>query len=154
MGKKTSVHMYSNKKSQMEIVSISPQTSSLWSKLVENYQSDVFHSPDWLHVLTKTYGFDIHAAILLDDAGEPEAGIPFWGVEDISKKRIVTLPFSDFCDSLVNNYEQWFELTEPLLTENTPYTIRCLHNDVPLNDDRFYLVKKAKWDGVDFIQNL
>lgn len=138
----------------MEIIPLSPEVAPLWLTLVDQYQSDVFHSPDWLSVLTETYGFDLNAAILINDDGEPEAGIPFCKVEDIKKQRLVTLPFSDYCDPLVRNYDQWVKLTEPLIAGNNPYTIRCLHNEVPLGDDRFALVNKAKWHGMALAQDI
>ncbi|MCP4612702.1 MAG: hypothetical protein GY845_28735, partial [Planctomycetes bacterium] len=82
----------------MKIVRIRPQTDSLWGRLVQHQKSTVFHSPEWMKVLTDTYDFDIRAQVLVNEAGEPKAGIPFCQIEDIKKKRLVTLPFSDYCD--------------------------------------------------------
>ena len=138
----------------MEIIPLSPQVSPIWLKLLEQYQSDVFHSPDWLSVLTETYGFDLHAVVQLNGSGEPEAGIPFCKVEDIKQQRVVTLPFSDYCDPLVKSYDQWLALTEPLLEGSSPYTIRCLHNEVALLDKRFVLANKAKWHGMDLGEDI
>ena len=138
----------------MEIIPLSPQVSPVWLKLIDNYQSDVFHSPDWLSVLTETYGFDLHAAVKFNKSGEPEAGIPFCKIEDIKQQRLVTLPFSDYCDPLVKTYDQWLTLTEQLLVGNTPYAIRCVHNVIPLTDDRFILANKAKWHGMDLSQDM
>ena len=138
----------------MNIISIDPRNDPLWQKLISQHRSDAFHSPEWLQVLVDTYGFDIQAYVLLDEAGEPRAGIPFCCLEDIKNKRILTLPFSDYCDPLVENYEQWTSLTEPLLAEDSPYSIRCVHNDVPLADGRFTLVNKAKWHGLDLSPDL
>jgi len=138
----------------LKIVRIRPQTDSLWERLVQSQKSTVFHSPEWMEVLTDTYDFDIRAQVLVNEAGEPEAGIPFCQIEDIKKKRLVTLPFSDYCDPLLESYEQWTSLTEPFFAENCPYTIRCVHNDVPLADDRFQQVDKAKWHGLDLNPDL
>jgi lipid II:glycine glycyltransferase (peptidoglycan interpeptide bridge formation enzyme) len=45
-------------------------------------------------------------------------------------------------------------LTDRLLAEHQPFTIRCLHNTVPLADDRFAVVNKAKWHGLDLKPDL
>ena len=60
-----------------------------------------------MRVLAQTYGFNIRAHVLLDDAQEPVGGIPFCHFKDLKDQRCVTLPFSDYCDPLVANFEQW-----------------------------------------------
>ncbi len=87
--------------------------------------------------------------MVLDDGGEPCAGIPFCRITDILGERIVALPFSDYCDPLVDNADTWRCLIDQLLPEHCPITVRCLHNDLPLADERFSLVKEAKWHGLD-----
>lgn len=138
----------------MDIVCVDPRTNILWRKLVEKHRSDVFHSPGWMRVLGDTYPFDVCAYVLLDDAGQPKAGIPFGRIADIRGERIVTLPFSDYCDPLVGESDHWQRLTEPLLQEHSPFTIRCVHNSLPLEDERFTLVNKAKWHGLDLRPDL
>ena len=138
----------------MQIVCVDPQTNPLWQQLIERYPSDAFHSPEWLRVLAETYGFDVRAYIMLNEIGQPKAGLPFCYIADIRGTRIVTLPFSDHCDPLVGDRDQWGLLIEPLLRARCPFTIRCLHNNIPLADDRFTLVNRAKWHGLDLQPNL
>lgn len=138
----------------MDNICIDPQTNPLWQQLIRQRRSDAFHAPAWMRVLTDTYGFEIRAYLRLDGAGQPVAGLPFCRVGDIRGERIVTLPFSDYCDPLVDDQEGWQLLTEPLLREGRPFTIRCLHNAVPLADERFKLVNKAKWHGLDLQPSL
>ena len=133
----------------MKIVCLNPQTDLRWRQLVEGQYSDVFHSPEWMGVLSETYGFEVQAWVILDNEGTPQAGIPFCRVTDLRGERIVTLPFSDYCDPLVSNEEQWDALANHLLRENYPVTIRCLHNNLPLVDKRLTEVNKAKWHSVD-----
>ncbi len=59
----------------MNIICVKPQNDPFWNKLVGQCSSDVFHSSAWMRALTETYGFDIQAHVLLDDAQEPVAGI-------------------------------------------------------------------------------
>jgi len=55
------------------------------------------------------------AYVILDDCGEPQAGIPFCRIADIMGERILALPFSDYCDPLVNDQECW----------TIPWTVCC-----------------------------
>jgi hypothetical protein len=57
----------------------------------------------------------------------------------------VSLPFSDYCDPLVDDADTWNELVEPLFLFNAPIRLPCLRNNVPLVDERFVLYKGAKW---------
>jgi CelD/BcsL family acetyltransferase involved in cellulose biosynthesis len=138
----------------MRTIDVDPRTDPLWQKLIEQHPSDAFHSPGWMRVLSDTYGFEVNACVLLDNAGEPIAGIPFVRIADFKGERIVTLPFSDYCDPLVGEPGHWQQLTQPLLAENCSFTLRCLHNSLPLEDERFEVVNKAKWHGLDLRPDL
>src|SRR6266850_335655 len=133
----------------MKIVGVDPRTDPLWRTLVEQTESSVFHSPSWIQVLTETYGWEASAYVVLDDEGKPRAGIPFCRIADIMGERIVALPFSDYCDPLVSDIHGWRFLIDRLLPEQCPITVRCLHNSLPLADERFTLVKQAKWHGLE-----
>ena len=138
----------------MNITCVVPWKDPYWQKLVGNYPSTVFHSPEWMQVLKETYNFDIRAYVLLDAGGEPRAGIPYCYVEDMGGKRIVSLPFSDFCDPLVNNGDDWTPLINKLLAEQHQVRLRCVHNGVPLKDKRFDLINQAQWHCVDMQPDL
>lgn len=138
----------------MSIICVDPRTDPLWQRLVDQHRSSAFHSPGWMRVLTETYGLEARAYVALDGAGEPGAGIPFCRIADIMGKRIVTLPFSDHCDPLVSDGDLWGCLIDGLLVEHCPIVVRCLHNSLPLADERFTLVKKAKWHGLDLQPDL
>jgi CelD/BcsL family acetyltransferase involved in cellulose biosynthesis len=133
----------------VNLVCIDPRCDPLWRKLVEQAPSSVFHSPSWIQVLTDTYGWQADACVVLNDRGDPCAGIPFCRITDVMGERIVALPFSDYCDPLVNDPHCWHFLIDRLLPEHCPITVRCLHNSLPLADERFTLVKQAKWHGLD-----
>jgi CelD/BcsL family acetyltransferase involved in cellulose biosynthesis len=130
-------------------ICVDPATDPIWLKLLERHDSNVFHSPQWLRVLGDTYGLETRAHVMLDGTGEPLASLPFCKIADIIGDRIAILPFSDYCDPLVDNGIQWNSLAETLLNNNLPVAIRCLHNEVPLADRRFQLMKQAKWHGMD-----
>lgn len=133
----------------MNIISIDPQHDALWQKLVNKHRSDVFHSPAWINVLNATYDFDIKALVVLDDDGEPRSGLAYGRIEDMMDPRIASLPFSDFCDPLVNNPDDWDALFTRLLAEDCRLNLRCLHNDLPLSEERLTFVNRAKWHCID-----
>ena len=133
----------------MNLVQINPLTDGIWSTLLERQQHSLFHSPLWLQVLHQTYQMDIKANVLLDNQDQPEAGVHFCEIADIRGKRIISLPFSDYCDPLVRDEDQWRAVSEPLIHQHQTISMRCLHNDVPLGDVQFEQVKRAKWHGID-----
>jgi CelD/BcsL family acetyltransferase involved in cellulose biosynthesis len=133
----------------LKVVRVDPRIDSLWCRLVNQAPSSVFHSPSWMRVLSETYGWEPSAYMTLDDRGEPIAGLPYCRISDMLGERIVALPFSDYCDPLVHDAESWLLLIDRLLPEHCPITLRCLHNNVPLADERFTLAKQAKWHRLD-----
>lgn len=138
----------------MSIIGIDPRVDPLWLKLLTRFQSSVFHSPAWTRVLNDTYGFEIHAYVMLDSSGEPLAGIPFCHFTDLTGERTVSLPFSDYCDPLVSSHEHWGKLSDKLVSHQSPVLMRCLHNELPLTDHRFTLAKQAKWHCIDLQPDL
>ena len=98
-----------------------------------------------MRVISDTYKWEPSAHLVLDEQERPVAGIAFCRISDMLGDRIVTLPFSDYCDPLVNDEESWRFLIDPLVSEHLPLSVRCLHNGLPLGDQRFTLAKQAKW---------
>jgi CelD/BcsL family acetyltransferase involved in cellulose biosynthesis len=139
----------------MNIITVNPVESSEWQQLCEDYRTDIFHSPGWLNVLASTYDdMEVLAHILVDDDGKPLAGLPFCRVKDMMGKRIASLSFSDYCDPLVANRDQWEALFGMLLAEDCPLATRVLHNDIPLEDERLTMTYQAKWHGIDLDREL
>lgn len=136
------------------ILNIDPRADPLWQRLTDCYRSSVFHSPAWIRVLTDTYGYDARAYVLLGASDEPLAGIPFCRVSDIMSDRIVILPFSDYCDPLMAGVEHWNCLVHKLFAEEGPFVLHCLYNSLPAADERFSVVKQARWHGIDLRPDL
>lgn len=121
-----------------------------WADLVGAIPTSVFASPPWLRVLSDTYGFEVTGALLLNPDGTPVAGMSYVDVADMMDPRVVSLPFSDFCDPVAATWDQWDQLIAPLTAEtNTRIRLRCLFNSVPGTDPRFTEVSRAKWHGID-----
>ncbi len=133
---------------------VDPLTDPRWNDLIDKYQAGLFHSPLWINVLRQTYDMDVIANILTDDDGSPLAGMHFCEISDIRGDRVVSLPFSDYCDPLVTTENQWATLREPLLDSDSPVNVRCLRNDIPLHDEAFEQPKRARWHGIDLTESL
>lgn len=145
-------------RSAFSIVCVNPCSDPRWQQLLHTQKSSVFHSPTWLQVLSDTYGWEMCAylvldhtgtPLVLDHTGTPVAGVPFCRVSDMLGTRLVTLPFSDFCDPLVTDSPLWSMLSNKLITEGFPVALRCLHNTLPLSDTQWATSKKARWHGLD-----
>lgn len=138
----------------MNAVHIDPIGHPLWSQLVMGTESSVFHSTEWMRVLSETYSMDIEARVLLDEQDNPVAGLPYCGVNDLKGTRKVTLPFSDYCDPLAAKMQHWHGLVDHWLQQDAALFIRCVHNPLPLQDSRLHCYNQAKWHGLDLRPDL
>jgi CelD/BcsL family acetyltransferase involved in cellulose biosynthesis len=136
------------------VTTVDPRADERWQQLVSRVPSDVFHSPAWMRVLADTYGFDLRSHLALDAEGTPVGGLPFCRISDLVGDRLVTLPFSDYCDPIASDDETWKALTACHLTQGRVAVIRCVHNLLPLADVRWTGVKQAKWHGLDLRPDL
>jgi CelD/BcsL family acetyltransferase involved in cellulose biosynthesis len=89
----------------VKLFELDPLRDSRWTDLVgRSPLSSIFHSPEWLQSLKRTYGYEPVAFV---DAGPGEPvndGLLFCRVSSwITGRRLVSLPFSDHCDPLVED---------------------------------------------------
>ena len=138
----------------MHLKTIDPTTDPLWLQLVTDSPSTLFHSPEWCQVLTDTYGFAPEATVLVDEHDVPRAGFLYVNIDDAMDPRIVSLPFSDFCDPIVRDMADWEALIGDLVNSDHRIQLRCLHGDVPLGDARFETVGRARWHAIDLDRDL
>lgn len=132
---------------ETRVVRTVTRSSRRWQELVTTRPSDLFHSPAWHRVIHDTYGFEPVGRILLGAGGRALAGLVTCELDDFRGRRQVGLPFSDYCDPLVDSLEQWQLLTADIPTDR-PLRIRCLHNDLPRFDPEFHSVGAARWHMV------
>jgi lipid II:glycine glycyltransferase (peptidoglycan interpeptide bridge formation enzyme) len=132
----------------MSVTILNPTTNPAWTALVAEHDSDVFHSPQWMRVLQRTYGFE-PSAVVVERDGNPVAGMAFCEIRDICGNRVVSLPFSDSCDPLVADRAEWNEIVDTLQRLEHPVHVRVLHNGIPLGDPRFVPINRARWHGLD-----
>ena len=99
---------------------IEPLADSRWEQLVRRHpRASVFHSSAWLEALSRTYGYK-PIAYTTSPAGEDlENGVVFCQVESwLTGRRLVSLPFSDHCEPLVDGREDWETIREALEQES------------------------------------
>jgi lipid II:glycine glycyltransferase (peptidoglycan interpeptide bridge formation enzyme) len=94
-----------------------PIEDSSWSDLVNSHPAaSVFHSPGWLRALRQTYGYEPFVATT--SAGSTlENGIVACRVKGWTSRRVVSLPFSDHCEPLVNGNAELSELLLSLVKQ-------------------------------------
>lgn len=142
----------------MKCLTVDPQSDPLWNQLVNYKESTLFHSPEWARVLAKTYGFPLSAYVLTENQTDttlakqeirPVAGIQLCELDDIRGTRLSSLPFCDYYDPIVSCESEWNLLVEQVLASRLPYKLRPVRNLIPVRDDRFQMVNRARWHGLD-----
>ncbi|MBN1569653.1 MAG: GNAT family N-acetyltransferase [Acidobacteria bacterium] len=81
---------------------IDPSKDPRWAEFVNRHESSsVFHTPEWLRALQRTYGFTPLAITTSPPGNDLEDGIPFCRVRSfLTGTRLVSLPFTDHCQPL------------------------------------------------------
>jgi hypothetical protein len=88
---------------------LDPLTDSRWPGFVERHSAaSVFHSRGWLRALQKTYGYE-PLAITTSTPIEPLTNALLFCVVQswMTGDRVVSLPFTDHCEPLVENIKQF-----------------------------------------------
>src|SRR6185437_15284027 len=87
---------------------INPLTDPGWDRFLgRNPHASVFHSVAWLEALRRTYGYRPVAYTTSDERSELENALVFCRVDSwLTGRRLVSLPFSDCCDLLVNDLSE------------------------------------------------
>lgn len=89
----------------MQAKIIDPSKDKRWDEFVGNHpQGTVFHLSAWARVLQKTYGYIPYYFILEDSNRKIKEGCPFFLIKSwLTGNRLVCLPFSDYCNPLINS---------------------------------------------------
>jgi hypothetical protein len=67
--------------------------------------ASLFASSAWMKAVAETYGFPIAASICTN--GSDTASLVFSHVADLRGERIISFPFSDYCDPVIDNHATW-----------------------------------------------
>lgn len=98
---------------------IDPLRDRRWDEFVWRHpRASVFHSSAWLQALSRTYGYKPVAYTTSRAGQELESGMVFCRVESwLTGRRLVSLPFSDHCEPLVEKAEDLKTITASLERE-------------------------------------
>jgi CelD/BcsL family acetyltransferase involved in cellulose biosynthesis len=126
---------------------INPLQDSRWPKLVERHPlASVFHSVPWLRALHQTYGYDPVVFTSSPNTEELIDGLVSCSVRSwITGNRIVSLPFSDHCDPLIDDPQSLGRVTAAITAYvrekrwryfeirplNAPTSADCSHQGEP-----------------------
>jgi CelD/BcsL family acetyltransferase involved in cellulose biosynthesis len=88
---------------------LNPLTDSRWAEFVGRHSAAcVFHSVGWLESLKHTYGYEPTAVAVAGADKRLLSAIVFCRVSStLTGRRLVSLPFSDHCDPLVESNEEF-----------------------------------------------
>ncbi|MFO7693218.1 MAG: GNAT family N-acetyltransferase [Vicinamibacterales bacterium] len=96
---------------------LDPLTDTRWTDLLDRHpRASVFHSRGWLQALKRTYGYE--PVVLTTSAQGPlENGLALCRVSTWLARRLVSLPFSDHCDPLMDRPDDLEAMLEFLTGE-------------------------------------
>jgi hypothetical protein len=84
---------------------IDPLHDERWAELVDRHRDgSIFHTPQWLEALRRTYGYEPVALTDAAPGARLNNGLLFCRVNSwMTGRRLVSLPFSDHCEPLVDD---------------------------------------------------
>lgn len=120
-------------RAQRELHQIDPLVDVRWDELVESHsRASLFHSSAWLRALQDTYGYRPVAFSRFAPGEELRGAVLFCEVDSwLTGRRLVSLPFSDHCDSL-------------LLDENSRSVVSLLARRLPESRWRYIEVRPLR----------
>jgi CelD/BcsL family acetyltransferase involved in cellulose biosynthesis len=75
-------------------------------------ESNIFHHPAWMDVITTCYGYQAFVIAVCDAGGEIRAGLPMMDASTVLRRRHwVSLPFTDYCTPLYRDTTSLERLT-------------------------------------------
>jgi hypothetical protein len=94
------------------VYTLDPLSDPRWSEFVARRdQASVFHSVPWLRALQKTYGYEPIVVTTTPPRVALRNGLLFCRIQSwLTGSRLVSLPFSDHCEPLVNSTKELDEL--------------------------------------------
>lgn len=87
-----------------DVYEIDPLQDQGWAALVESHaRASVFHSTNWLRALQSVYGYEPVVMTTCQPGARLTNGLVFcWVNSWLTGRRLVSLPFSDHCEPLVD----------------------------------------------------
>ena len=95
------------------VYTVNPLESPRWGEFVERHpQASVFHTPHWLDAVRRTYGYAPMVYTTCPPTASLTNGVVFCRVSSwLTGRRLVSLPFADHCEPLVEGAEDCNEIS-------------------------------------------
>lgn len=103
----------------MQLYTLDPLSDRRWDDLVASHSAaSAFHQTGWLKALARTYGYRTIALTSTPPGERLSDGLVFCEVKSwITGRRLVSLPFSDHAEPLLNQNGWSFDMAEWIHTE-------------------------------------
>jgi CelD/BcsL family acetyltransferase involved in cellulose biosynthesis len=100
----------------LSVYTLNPLNDSRWTDFVEGHpRASIFHTPGWLEALHRTYGYEPVVYTTSAPAVPITNGIVFCRVNSwLTGDRMVSLPFADHCEPLVESPGEYKEILSSL----------------------------------------
>jgi Acetyltransferase (GNAT) domain len=87
---------------------LNPLRDSRWADLVDSHpRASVFHGRNWLRALQTVYGYEPVVVTTCSPRSPLKNGLVFCRINSwLTGRRLVSLPFSDHCDALVDRSDE------------------------------------------------
>jgi hypothetical protein len=97
---------------ELVVYQVDPLQDPRWNELLLGHPvATVFHTPEWLEALRRTYGYEPIVLTTCAPSQELTMGLAVCRVNSwLTGRRLVSLPFSDHCEPLVNGMEEFQRL--------------------------------------------
>src|SRR6266404_3254950 len=101
------------------IYQIHPLEDRRWAEFLGKHsRASLFHAPEWLAALRETYGYEPIVFTTTPPNTDLQNGMVFCRVESwLTGRRLVSLPFSDYCQPLLEKEDDLEVLTAALEQE-------------------------------------
>jgi Acetyltransferase (GNAT) domain len=137
---------------KMSVYEIDPLSDHRWNELLQQHpRASIFHSRAWLNALRQTYDYE-PVAYTTTASGAPLAnGWVFCRIRSwLTGRRLVSLPFSDHCEPLIDDPAALQEISRALLRDREAEHWKYIECRLPSEStipggfgrsDQFYLHK-------------
>ena len=100
------------------VYTVDPLSDGRWPKFLENHpEATIFHTPGWLEALRRTYGYSPIVYTTAPPNAKLTNGIVCCRVRSwLTGSRLVSVPFSDHCQPLVDNEDNFALLIQHMQT--------------------------------------
>jgi CelD/BcsL family acetyltransferase involved in cellulose biosynthesis len=95
----------------MTVHAIDPLTDPRWRRFINDHpRASIFHSTGWLDALRQTYRYTPRVLTTTPLGEALRNGLAVCEVRGWRRTRLVSLPFSDHCEPLVDTPQEWSDI--------------------------------------------